>query len=483
MSSIINSIAMRVATKLNDGGVSTQFKRDAILAPIAGEIASIGDNIIDSNQQISLEDLSDTLVEHFESNAPNDFEIPDNLEHLGNTFTAGVDAIVEDVMPIVTGIIGDVKTKVIPATNEIFKNAYGVASEKINTGAIKLEIVSDGLESPIFKNPAFLQIVESVANSADVSITSTAGISFPEIDTETLLECLKKINGSLSGDIVDYLGNDYDRILKGAMYTVFNAPSSTNYVAGASIADDIKVRVAALLLSVYFMEDVPEGVTGVDDIDKYREAVLEVSRTYAALVRAAFAYSDALYNQGQLVRAYPNKAGIPLDEGTIVVVGRTFNEFIELGGEVDLIFGAYVSDKNVNLQPLMENADRYNYSWTQYVSRRQSIATDRFQAYFQTALKSEVIRYAQENNLKLDDDVIDDIYDVDGVLDPDNAYLFTRKIVCDAFFDDGEYLQIISTVDSIIAKNPEIKLDDAVDTALIDWLVSWTLDQVTVTKK
>ena len=75
---------------------------------------------------------------------------------------------------------------------------------------------------------------------------------------------------------------------------------------------------------------------------------------------------------------------------------------------------------------------------------------------------------------------IEKMYERKSSINSDNCYGFARRAVVACLFDDGDYLTVLEEVDAISAKVPGIELEDAIDLAIIDWLVEWALSMVNI---
>lgn len=478
MSDVITQVSETVTAKLAAGGVGLSFKADSLLAAVCGELHLIADNV----NEPSLESLVATVNQYFEESNPNPFEVSTESFNLGNTFLVGVDSLEEEISPMVTGILSNIKNSIIPATNVIFEAAYDATSESTESGGVRLNITTDGLEKAFFSNVALTSIIDAYAATGELENTRTTGLTFPALPTETLQTAINSVNSSLNGDLSELLGIDSEELIQTAYSSTFNVAGGANLEYGSLYGRDLKLKAIALLLAIAFSEEVPEGVTGVDDLGQYRAIMRKTISCFALHLRNVIAYIETQTKQGRLVLVYP-EAGSEFTKGAeIIVNGRMFDEWLNLGGTVDAVYGAYVSDRRIAADALLTEREKYERNWSRYIATKQSSMRDNFESVFCSRLRDAIYAYGEQNNIKVKKEAIEQLFNRSGSIDSDNAYPFARRIVCGALFDVGEYLSILEGVDAIANTSPDISLEDAVEIATTEWLVDWALDQVNISK-
>ena len=478
MTDVITQVSEKAAGKIIAGGVGLSFKADSLLAPISGELHLIADN---SNEP-SLESLAAAVNQYFEDSNPNPFETSMESFNLGNTFLAGVESLTADLEPMAAGILSNIKNVIIPTTNTIFEIAYSATSDACEDGGVRLDIVTDGSEHPFFTNVALTSIIDAYSATGELQNTHTSGLTFPDLPTETLLTALNSVNTSLNGDLSDLLGIDSETLIQTAYKSVFNVAGGTPVDYTCLFGQELKIKAIALLLAIAFSEEVPEGVFGVDDLGQYRAILRKTIGCFALHVNNVLKYTETMAKQDRLVLNFPTAGSEFTTGASIVVNGRLFNRWLELGGTVDAIYGAYVSDSKANGTALIEELEKYERSWQRYIATKQSSMRDDFESLFVSRLRDAIYAYGKENNMKVNRSGIDTMFERSSSLDADNAYPFARRIICDCLFDPGEHLTILENVDSISTASPEITLEDAVEIATTEWLVDWALDQINISK-
>ena len=473
MSDTVKNLSRNLTDQLISGGIALSIKEDSLIAPIVGELL----RPMESIETDSVEALIKHTNAYFESNTPNPFAPSMESEVVGNSVSIGVDAVLNDLKPIAVGIVETVRSNVLPAVNTIFERAYDTTSETVDRGGVLVSIETDGSENPIWKNPALAALVADLNEASELGDNYITKLVFPNLPFESLNERLHSVNNILNESIDTLLGDCAEKVLT----SVYSEKFNTGGVVDTSVRCERLKNLIGLLLGISFREDIPDGVTGVDDAGQYR-AILDsfVDGCILHLVRA-HAYTESITKSGRLVLEFPPQEDMFKGGAKILVNGFIYESWLEAGGSVDAIFGAYVS----NTQPrngadILANKPQLEREWVRRVGLAQSTLRDDFERVFTNELRREIYKYADEVGLKVDEKGIEKMYERTSSIDSHNCYGFARRAVVACLFADGDYLSVLEEVDAISAKVPGIELEDAIDLAIIDWLVGWALSMVNI---
>lgn len=476
MSNTISKLAGTVADQVIAGGARLSAHEDSLLAPIVGELL----RPMESVETTSSESLIKHTNAYFQENAPNPFTTSmEENELLGNPVKLGLSGLVNDIKPIAVNIISNVKDKVIPAVNEIFEKAYTATQAEVDRGGVLIEIRTDGSEKAIWQNPAFLAMVEASAESGDLDSARLTSAVFPEMDAETLLGHLHSVNSTLNKQLDDLISEgESNRIVK-----LYNAIFNTG--GEVEIGQEMMTHyLVGMLLGIAFKENIPDGVQGVGEAAHYRLAIDKVIDGCAAHLKRQRDYISNLSKSGRLILSFPNN-GSEFRAGSFIVVnGSLYEGWLEAGGSVDAILGAYVSKEQfTNAATIMENQERLRREWVRHIGLAQSALRDDFERVFVNSLRREIHTYADAVDLKVNEKGIEHMYERSSSIDPDDAYVFARRVVVRCLFGDGDYLSILENIDGISSRVHGIELSDAIELAIIDWLVDWALNMVSVSRR
>lgn len=476
MSDTLSKATTQLAESIIGGGIALTFKEGSVLEVAGGQLA----NVMEPIQAESLESLVKTTNTILGAKEPNPFTASfEDAEVVGNPVKVAADAVSNDIVPIAKGIIGAVRNNVIPATNEIFQRSYDQTTEVVDRGGILVDICTDGSEKEIWSNPALLSLLEAHAPTGVLSGCCVTGMQFPDLGFDTLLNNLHSVNPVLNPSIDALLGEDAEHVLTCVYRFVFN-------VSGEPCDVDIRTKsLVGFLLAIALKENIPEGVTGGGELRQYRAELEKVADSNAATLKQQIDYSENITRAGRLIISFPPEGSPLTRKSTIVVNGRLYESWLEAGGSVDAILGAYASrNKPIHGAVILESKPQLERDWVKMVGVAQSAIRDDFQRVYVNNLRSNIHQYAEEVGLKVSAEAIDGLYNTDTCVDPDNAYCFTRGVVVDALFGkNADYKAVLNEIDTISDAVPGISLEDATELGITDWLTGWAIEQMDIFKR
>lgn len=480
MTDTINQLAAEVAEQVIAGGAHLTLKSDSLLAPIAGEVVKAVDvaEATAIEPEPSLESLVGGVNRHFYQQSPNPFASFEEADLLGNPVELGTEGVVADLQPIAANIVSTVRDRIIPAVNSIFEKAYEATQEHVDAGGVLITIKTDGSDSELWQNPALLEIIEGYSATGTLEGTHLSGITFPELSTETLIGHIHSVNNVINAQLDNILAGD----MAEKVSNVYNELFNTGLPFAPVQCPRIK-HLLGMLLGIALRENIPDGVTGSGEVAHYRTAMDKVIASCAVHVKRQIDYIANLAKSNRLIVEFP-APGAELRQGeSIIVNGLLYEGWLEAGGSVDAILGAYVSpDQPRNANLIMDSKDQLERIWVRRVGLLQARVRDDFERVFANDLRREIFAYAEEAGMKVDQEGINKMYERTSSIDPDNAYAFTRRIVIATLFGGGDYLQILENIDSLSERLPGIELTDAIDLAIVDWLVDWALSMTKVSR-
>ncbi len=475
MSDTLCSISTHLAEQVIAGGIALEFKPGSTLEVAGGEL----ERAMLPIEAASLESLALETNRRLASTQANPFVASfEDEEVLGNTAQIAANAIANDITPIAQGIIGTVRNNIIPATNEIFQKAYDTTSDTVDRGGILVNIQTDGSEKEIWSNPALLSLIAAHAETGTFDGAQIRSLEFPDQPNETLLAMVHSVNPLLNPGIDSLLGD-------GALGAVGNVYRSTFNVTGEPC--DVYPRIQfliGLLLGIALKENIPEGVSGVDDSRQYTTVMETFIDSCAARLKQLIDYSTNITRSGRLIVEFPPEGTALTSNSVITVNGLLYNSWLESGGSVDAILGSYASrERYTHGGDLLERKPQLERDWLKMVGVAQSAACDDFQRVFVNSLRSEIHRYAEDTGLKVNAAGINTLYSPESHVTPDTAYTFARTAVINSLYSDGEYQPLLNEIDLISESVPGISLEDATELGICGWLTSWALEQVQVYKR
>ncbi|MNI43123.1 hypothetical protein D3C73_974440 [compost metagenome] len=165
-----------------------------------------------------------------------------------------------------------------------------------------------------------------------------------------------------------------------------------------------------------------------------------------------------------------------------------YHKFLEAGGSPEVLFGAFVSDRNYSYDMLLERKDQYIKVWQ---SQERVMATNlRLQKanHFQVGL----VRAVEKQIADLPDDLLvterpvyvralhEYVKQMPNNWYEDNLYLTLRKVICNVMFPHTNAFDILATIDTVALENPDLEIREVGLLALIEFIPTWVATLITV---
>lgn len=242
------------------------------------------------------------------------------------------------------------------------------------------------------------------------------------------------------------------------------------------------------LMAVKLLDSVPEGIRS--GLNEYKEYIAEiVAQSGRAMVRTLERRESAVQRK-MLINDWTQyrEDDIGITPITIRVNGDVYSKWLEAGGCPEVLFGAFLTDRNYNYDMLLERKDQYCKVWE---SQERVMATNlRLQKanHYQTGL----VRAVEKAIAELPDDMLvteRSIY-VTALHQyvkqmPNSWYedcLFTtcRKVICNVVFPHTDAFEILTMLDTAAKENPTLDIREAALLAMIEYIPNWVATLITV---
>ena len=244
------------------------------------------------------------------------------------------------------------------------------------------------------------------------------------------------------------------------------------------------------LMALKLLDVTPEGVRA--GLNEYKEFVAEiVAQSGRAMVRVLERRESAVAKK-TLINDWTQfrEDDIGITPIAIRVNGDMYGKFLEAGGSPEVLFGAFLTDRNYSFDMLLDRKDQYVKIWE---SQERVMSTNlRLQKanHYLTGL----VRAVEQQIADLPDDLLvteRSIYVTAlhaYVRDmPNNWYedcLFTtcRKVICNVMFPHTDALEILTTMDTVAKANPTLDIREAGLLAMIEYIPNWVATLITADK-
>lgn len=478
----IKPVSRQLADYLASIGLYLTPKPNSAFAPLADAIVS--DVKLDFEGDVSSESLVAEINRQFDEKRPNIFaksfeavsiEEDAPIEE-GVLYDELCNAAFGELNPIVMGIVDGLKNVVNPAINTIFEAAYNAVSDQIETGGVKLAVITNKNELPLWTNASFIELVNRSIDDISTHQRVNAELVFPPMEVTDLLQRIQTGNSLIDAEVADYLKEyNVEQLVEHTYGEIFNVETATRYPGQGQLPES----VVALLLTLNFMQDIPEGVYGME-AQPYRLELTHVLCWHAKIISAFLAETAVSANVDRLIMSFPEDNSIFSEEKAIVVCGLGYAKFLDMGGSVDAIYGSYVGGQYRRMGEILAKAPQLERQWLTHVAIRQSANLDDFQRKFVFELRRNILKYAQDNDIKFIESAINQMFEDGYSIKPETAYAKVRPVIINALWPNTEYGNVLCCIDSVCEKLEGIDFDEALELGLIEWLTQWAMTHVNV---
>lgn len=328
----------------------------------------------------------------------------------------------------------------------------------------------------------------------DASIARLVEAGDPEIN-EHLQATL--MNTTSSGSLGSFV---YNQFYRGDRYNDATVePYELRNIIKSIFGDSVGVE--GMMLAYYIgkglLENLPEGVAGgLRDVE---HRVNLLTRTLGLMI---YSELDRHRKDVQERKLFP--IGLPyVDRNTgevnakysIRVNKEVYADYLANGGSPEAVYGAMVSDRCVDPQLLIANKAKYEDEYTKFVSLNRSYTTSSKLDLYKDAIRDEFYCMVADTEELKQFDTASGVFvrllnalkrmGADQIACPDNTYRFLRGMLCSVFYPDRpEIEKVISDLDEFSCREGEENLSTAeiANIVLVDLIVDWLCDQITVRK-
>lgn len=479
MSEVIYAVVKQMADRYSHAGISISPKPNTALAPIVQEIIAPVEKELGKHQNAS--ELVNAVNDNFDD-GDNVFDYNEDGVMVGVAVEALKEQAFSELVPVVKGLIQKTKTVVIPAVSSIVDRAYADVADNINSGSLKLNMLSDDSDHPLWRSEYLLNtLFNAVTNqtTSNENNTISALVSFKGFDDTRLDEIIKTGDEYTDGLIEDYLAKfNRKEALEYSYHTTFRVGSPNRHTLQCPRLH----AFLSLLMAYRFVEDTPDGITG-SSLDVYEFEMTKVINYWASSVKFSIDNDKYYTDKGIFVRQYQVVGSEFGGKADIIVNGQLLDVFDERVGNIEVLYGASISDQPTTITELAEKAERYCQRWANYYKVCQSEQNDKFQDLFCSAVTKHIRAFASEFEYKIDEKEIDNMFKHLSFtsLNEDNSYTYARKFIVKSLFQDDNINKLLNNADAFLeADSTEESIDVALEIALLDLLAEWAIDQMII---
>lgn len=400
------------------------------------------------------------------------------------------DQVLDDVagvcIPAVQGHIAFAKTVVAPAVDELVTRTTDLISQLTPAKMLGMEVRIEEMPAPL-QNGSF----DSMVRKFEETPLDSPPLNFnlPDQSGAELLELMKTGSGSLDGDIEQFAHTLGDGALIGLWRDVFqkteadlNATRVKRFIDFLQDQENgVDNALVIFLLARKLVENPLDGITM--NLQSYETLMADFRDQAAAhLSRELNAYEQAEKSGAMVINYTSNE---------ITVNPQLYRKWIEDGGNNDVLFGNLLqSNPYVMLEDIEANSVALARQWQSHAALVATVESNRrFQRTKETlaqVFRQQMREISDEESAKLPDvdatirrfdELLDDVVESDM----DCLYTLCLKLVCRSRFVKTEAERILSGIDRVKKKNPNLDIREAAMISMIKYVAWWVGTQMQVT--
>lgn len=376
------------------------------LAPIAGsplallvedslnpQVALVADEI--DSKEINVEVIADftrlsVLGENPECEDLHQHQLESIAESVANSVRITMDTARNKVNPVVLHIVENIQ-------REFKENVYNYG---VN---VELKFVD---QAPLLAHEGFMSMVSHDAATKEIREIKATN-AFHSLSNEALIGYLKTNVDSIDADVAKWYTTVGEQSLAQAFRYTFGhngAGSASNIYHG--LRDDLDYAIAVYLLARGFAAD-DDVVNHVEDISlsELRASLAEIKAAAAFAINVQKSRFENTKARGMLVHSYPARQAEVTHSGKNVEVLQVyvhraqFDEFVQQGGNVDMIYGNILeSDRAYKLEDVLANGKVTERRWESHSLMLRNKADSRKFEVFKRAIISGMAQWIRDQD-------------------------------------------------------------------------------------
>lgn len=459
-SSIIS--ATPLAEKMADSGIVLEPVRVTPLSEMVDEFVALEPSSVSEISSASQHRGLDGKVAHDET-----------MANILETVTT----VIENNLKLAQSVVNPIIRTVVEDTDRYVKDQEHAMVNHLSVLPI--------FHHDIWQNSALRAMVEKYGDTA-ATRDKIKGV-YPSLSVEELLEAVKTGVSRIDEEVQQWIEEIGTEVLTEAYKAVFERLEIGELrVTGDTFYDFLHRRqdrdkvLIAFLIARSFDRNAPEGVP----LDKqaHTDYCLTVMEQTARWLCHQYTRDDKVAKTGDLAIYYQNDI--------IEVDGKNYNAWLAAGGQPEILFGAAITDREINKDALLERKAEYLKAWSRQERIRKIELGNHLISHVTVGLKQAVAR--QINELSDDDLVVEDrgVYHdrlhaaLKGLSEKDvnDLYTLARRIVCDVIFPHTEAKNVLEHIEEVSKREPDLDMREAALIATCNLVTDWICTNIKVVK-
>lgn len=334
----------------------------------------------------------------------------------------------------------------------------------------------------VFTHPYITDLVEASTRSAyyeDFPFIT----GFPALSAESVRELIPAMSSDLDNRIQELLDTiGAERLI--AIYTE------------AFVDGDITLKkylrneyIVVLLIVNNLLTTKPASVNA--QIEEFYLKLHAMKMQAALRIKNDLERWRQAYESNRLIISYPEQitAGKESASDPIIVHDELYTEWLTAGGEPDLIYGAYFSDRPLHGQEILRERGKYQYEAQQYLSQLAAANENKRSAVIRRTLRQGMgelfdLELAKEGNTLNESHrtAYNNCLNNATSLELDDTLGYTTLLVCNSFYPTTYAKKIIDGINLYQKQYPASRVEDLVTLVIADLLVEWVVNMMYIKK-
>ena len=350
--------------------------------------------------------------------------------------------------------------------------AVTAALQNFNNVTFKTPIIPDKVLS-VFDHPYVQEMVENYTQNIyyqDLPFINT----FPALDASAIQELIPSLNSDLDKRVVeltDALGAE--KVIATYVSAFVDGSLATKMVTRNEYI--LVMLIASQLLLVKPASVAPQVTEFFDKVTTLRNQV-------ALRIKNDIARWKAAYEANNLIISYPARiaAGEEAKGDPIVVHDELYEEWLHAGGEPDMIYGAFFSDRPMNGQVILTERSKYLWEAKNYLQQLEAANESKRSSVIRRVIRESLVDYlnkdASSEEAKFNErhaTLIHNALNNATALDLNDVLGYVTLLVCNSLYPESYAKKIIDGFNHYQLQYPAAVPEDLATLVISDILVEW----------
>jgi hypothetical protein len=410
-----------------------------------------------------------------------------------NIHAMELNSITEAVANSVRITMDVARNKVNPVVTTIVREIDREFKENVYNYGLNVELCFAD-EVALMKNDAFLSMVSNNRLSGNVREIPSLNC-FASISRDRLPEFLKTNVDTVDADIANWFNTFGNDRLSHVFDLVFVRNGDRGYNIYDWIRDDVDFAIATYLIARHFITN-DNALEHVSDISlsELKAGLTIVMAASATVINAMRARVKATKDRDVLVHSYPGRGANVTNAGSNVEVLRVmvhkdkFDEFIDKGGNVDMIYGNVLENNRMyTVDDVLENGRVTQRRWESHALALRNKSDSRKYEVFKRAILSSLSQWIRDN----DEDgfslepIMNEARGLVGKLtyaDMGNIYDVVLSIVDQVLFANTDAVKFLRIMNKYAVDQPDLDMRHVATLAAYEYTAAWVSSMIIAEK-